>query len=80
MKKLGYREFVTIVTAGQELSVEEYCNGYAAVNIGSDVVVINGMPLQPPLGPGLSGQSLSIGGNYGEIYIKTTIKIVIALG
>ena|ERR1700679_2454171 len=44
------------------VTVDRYCNGFSAKNAGTTIVLLNGEPLQP-------GESKSVGGNYGEIFV-----------
>lgn len=65
------REFNALVQVYRqqtEVEVQNLCNGFAARNIGDTVALVNGITLQPPPGPGLSGESVSIDGNGDEIY------------
>lgn len=64
-------------TEQQSVAVADKCNAWAARNVGNDVVRVNGIELQPPPGPGLTGESVSIAGNEGEIYVGR-IDIVFA--
>lgn len=43
------------------VSVDAKCNGWTALNKGTAVARVNGIPLSP-------GESFSIGGNAGEAY------------
>lgn len=60
-----------------EMEVDRRCNGFIAVNKGDVLVRINGFPLlpYPPGHPELSGESMTVGGNLGEIY-RGRIQIV----
>ena len=44
------------------------CNGLTFINRGSVVCFVNGIPLSPNPTAGLSGESISFGGNLDEIY------------
>lgn len=44
------------------------CNGWIAINTGDDTVTVEGIILLPAAAPGLSGQSVSVGGNLCEEY------------
>jgi hypothetical protein len=44
------------------VTVDKLCNGFSAKNAGTTIVLLNGEPLQP-------GESKSIGGNLGEIFV-----------
>lgn len=52
-----------------KVEVDPYCNGFTAVNIGTTPLIINGVPLLPPAVAGGIGESVSFGGNRGEVYI-----------
>lgn len=51
-----------------EVPVNPGCNSITVRNIGDRVLVFNGIPLQPPPGVGLSGESVSFEGNENEVY------------
>jgi hypothetical protein len=56
--------------------VQRFCNGYTATVIGSDAVLVNGQLLRPSLTPlTVTGDSVSVGGNRGEIYGKRRIRL-----
>lgn len=76
MERLLYSEVAQIVRESTEVVVHEECNGWVAVNKGQDIAVINGIQLFPPLVANTTGDSVSIGGNVGELYNKKTIKVV----
>jgi hypothetical protein len=42
--------------------IENLCNGVVIKNAGTTIVKFNGVPIQP-------GESFSVGGNEGEVYI-----------
>lgn len=67
--KLCYNEIVQSYYKSQMVFVPENCNGYLAVNKGDTIVWVNGFPLNPPVGAGLSGESTGLLGNKGEIYV-----------
>lgn len=69
---MGQKRFNAIrqqYTNQQSVAVADQCNAWAARNIGDDLVFVNGIPLQPPPGPGLSGESFSVTGNADEIFV-----------
>lgn len=68
MKLLSYNIIQQTITEQSEIWVNEDCNAVTVRNIGDDLLFFNGIPLQPPPGIGLSGESVSFEGNYGEIY------------
>lgn len=61
IQKLGYNVIVQTYTQQQEIEVTARCNGWSARNIGTDTAKVNGITLT-------TGQSVTIGGNLGEIY------------
>lgn len=76
MERLLYSEIAQVIRQSQEVLVHEECNGWVAVNKGQDIVVVNGIQLLPPVVANTSGESVSIGGNVGELYNKKSIKVV----
>lgn len=55
-------------TPGQTISRVQNCNGFTVTNTGDSIVRVNGRTLYPGV-PGTSlGDSISIGGNHGEVY------------
>lgn len=44
------------------------CNGFTVVNVGDDIVTVNGRVLYPGTPGSLNGDSFTIGGNLGEIF------------
>ncbi len=73
---LVYEEDTQVYTQSQDIDVQRFCNGFTATVIGSDAVLVNGMLLRPSTTPlTVTGDSLSVGGNRGEIYGKRRIRI-----
>ena len=73
---LTYEEDVQTYTASQDVDVFQHCNGFTAVVTGSDQVFINGHLMKPSTTPlTVTGDSYSVGGNRGEIYVKRRIRI-----
>lgn len=64
----NYNVIVTTYTRQQDIEVNAKCNGWTARNLGDDNVRVNGILLLPPIAAGTSGESVSVGGNDGEIY------------
>lgn len=62
MLLLVYNTNTFTFSAGANLPLDPYCNGIIVENLGTSVLVFQGDPIQP-------GNSKTIGGNYGEIYI-----------
>lgn len=79
LKLLPYNTIMEVVRAQKEIVVGPNCNGWVVRNIGGSIAFVNGIQLQPPPGAGLSGESFSSGGNYGEIYVGR-IQIQFAAG
>jgi hypothetical protein len=68
MKLLPYNIIQQQYTIQEEVFVNPGCNAVTVRNIGNDVLFFNGIPLQPPPGVGLSGESVAFEGNIGEVY------------
>lgn len=47
----------------------ENCNAINIVNIGDEIVTVNGRPLYPGTPGTINGDSYSVGGNANEIYV-----------
>ncbi len=65
-----------VVDTGGDVPVPANSNGYVAVNIGTTKAYVNGFPINPPLVPGTNGESISIGGNFGEILAEQNLEII----
>jgi hypothetical protein len=52
----------------QYIKPDPLCNGWTAINRGDGLAYINGIPLSPSPVPGTAGESITIGGNLGEIW------------
>ena len=61
-KLLQYNFFDTVITRPGLVNFDIYCNGWVIKNSGTTLVLIMGETLNP-------GESKSIGGNYGEIFV-----------
>lgn len=48
--------------------LDSHCNGWTAINIGTTVVEVNGIPLNPGTPGTNNGESFTVGGNKGEIF------------
>jgi|HubBroStandDraft_5_1064220.scaffolds.fasta_scaffold00865_19 hypothetical protein len=48
-------------TVATNIPVDQWCNGWTAINRGTTICIVNGDPLNP-------GESKDFGGNLGEIY------------
>lgn len=64
-----------VVSEGGDVPIPFGCNGYVAVNIGTAIAFVNGFPINPPLAPGMNGESVSVGGNYGEMLADENLEI-----
>jgi hypothetical protein len=65
----NWNEVTNIYTTSGKITVQRGCNGYTATNIGDTPVRINGKVLFPSATPlTVLGDSISLGGNRGEIY------------
>lgn len=67
MKQYPYNFLINIYTQNTHVIVDEGCNGFTAINKGTVDTSINGIILKPGTGTA-SGESISFGGNLGEIY------------
>lgn len=64
-----WNESTSIYTTSQQVNVQRGCNSITYTNLGDTIVKINGKTLFPSLTPLVSaGDSISLGGNLGEIY------------
>jgi hypothetical protein len=59
---LKYNTTTLEYTALKSVVVARFCNGFTVNNTGTTIALLNGEPLQP-------GQSKTVGGNEGEIYV-----------
>lgn len=65
---LFYNIINSAFTVNTKVEVDRYCNGFTVVNTGATNMVVNGVPLAPPVAPALLGESVSFGGNRNEIF------------
>ncbi len=72
---IPYTDVSDIVTASTEFNLHNFCNEWSVKNNGTVRVRVNGTPLEPPPAPGLSGESVGMRGNYGEVYNRTTLTV-----
>lgn len=63
-----------LYTTSQHVSVERLCNGFTARNTGTTIVRVNDATLYPGVPGNSAGDSMTVGGNAGEIYVGN-IKI-----
>lgn len=59
---LRYNISTQTFTKSGRVNISETCNGWSVINLGTSNVMVNGDTLIP-------GESKSVGGNYGEVYI-----------
>jgi hypothetical protein len=52
-----------------KVEVDKHCNAFTVVNTGTTNMIVNGVPLAPPVAPALLGEAVQFGGNRGEIFI-----------
>ena len=63
-----YTEKVEFIRVSGNYVLDRQCNGYVAVNIGDTVALVYNKPIKPAPAAGLSGESVGVQGNLGEIY------------
>lgn len=56
-------------TQGGIVKRVDNCNGFIAINTGDDIAWINDQIIYPGVPGTVSGESVSVGGNLGEIYL-----------
>lgn len=64
-----YTLIVQTISSNQNVNVDARCNSWTAINKGTEVAHVSGIPLNPPLGAGLSGESFTSPGNAQERYV-----------
>jgi hypothetical protein len=66
----GYVISAQTYSKSLDVPVDEMCNGWTVINKGTagTAIRVNGVPLNAPPAAGQSGESLSSGGNLGELY------------
>lgn len=67
-----------VITDGGDVPIPANSNGYVAVNIGTVTAFVNGFPINPPLVPGANGESIVVGGNFGEVLAEQNLEIIFA--
>lgn len=68
IKAIAYNIYGQGYYTNQYVKPDPKCNGWTAINRGTGLAYINGIPLAPPAVPGTAGDSFSVGGNLGEIW------------
>lgn len=81
MNSLQYNIQGYSYTVSQDVPVENNLNGFTVINEGDGTAFVNGIELKPypPGRPDLTGESVSVGGNLGELY-RGRIEIKFATG
>lgn len=67
----------TYVTGGR-IPVYRNCNGITITNTGDNIVTVENITLYPGTPGSIQGDSVSIGGNEGEILVKKQLTIAFA--
>lgn len=67
-KILYYDTQIFTVLNSSSVIFGDYCNGFTVINIGATQAEWNHIPLAPPVAPALLGESITIGGNVGELF------------
>jgi hypothetical protein len=65
---LYYNSSYTQYSIPSNIVVDRLCNSYTVINIGTTVMTVNGIPLNPGVPGTNNGESFSLGGNKGEIF------------
>lgn len=79
LQVVRYNLLVSTYAGNQDVVVDPKCNGWTAINKGTLVARVNGIPLNPPPAAGLSGESYTVGGNMGELY-EGRLQVVVGVG
>lgn len=67
-KTLFYSIINSTYEGNAKVEVDRFCNGFTVVNTGATNMIVNGVPLAPPVAPQLLGESVSFGGNRNEFF------------
>lgn len=78
MNYLRYDYTILDYSTSQIVEVVKNCNGITITNTGADLVTVDGFPLYPGTPGTNNGDSLSIGGNAGELLDKKRLPISFA--
>jgi hypothetical protein len=65
---MKYNVITNSYNQNQNVPLDGNCNGWTAINIGTTIVTVNGIPLHPGTPGTNNGESFTIGGNAGEIF------------
>lgn len=66
---LFYNASYTQYLVDSSVVIDDFCNGWTVINIGASVMFVNGIPLNPGVAGTNNGESFSVGGNRGEIFM-----------
>ena len=66
---LFYNLVPSTYNTNTKVEVDSFCNSFTVVNTGTTDMVVNGVPLAPPVAPALLGEAVQFGGNRAEIFI-----------
>lgn len=65
----------------QNIPREKRLNGFTATNVGDTILMINGVTLGPAVPPAVVGDSVTFGGNEGEIFVdRIYLSFTLPLG
>lgn len=76
---LYFNNLSKTIRANTSVIVDPYCNSYTVINLGLTLALANGVPLNAGVPGTNNGESVSFGGNYGEIF-KGRIDINFPVG
>lgn len=62
-------------SSAQTVEILPHCNCITMTNLGDSIAYVNGKPLYPGTIGSIAGDSLSIGGNEGEIFNSKRLPI-----
>ena len=81
MEFLKYNFSTTLETISGFKEVVDKCNGFTVTNTGDTIVLVNDTILYPGTPGTFLGDSISFGGNRGEIYVgKIKVSFVQPVG
>jgi hypothetical protein len=66
-KPLFFNFIYTTYKINAGVTIEPLCNAFTAINVGTSIAYINGVPLNPGTPGTNNGESISQGGNRAEI-------------
>lgn len=65
---LTYNHIYKNIRENTAVVIEDLCNSYSVINIGTTVAQVNSIPLNPGVPGTNNGESISFNGNKGEIF------------